>query len=1115
VCRRLDALLVVVVLLFAFLVASFPVYTSDFFRQLATGRLLAQGAYPFGADPFCWSTDGVYWANHSWLFGLVVYGLYQIPQVGGAAVVVFKALLVTALAAALVAAGRRPGQRLWAPAACAGLALLALSARLYLQPACFSYLFLGLTLWLLRRPRLLRQGRAAAGLGPAAEPRDLRSFWLLPVLFALWVNLDVWFLLGPLVAALYLAGEVLGAALGAPAEGADAPAPGEMRTLGIALLVGVAACLVNPFGYHAFVLPEGLGLGAGVEPTLRDSQSVVGPLQSVYFLPTVGLSAAGLAYFPLLLLGVVSFVLLALGPGGPRVLAGWRLLVWLPFALFSLVNVRGVSFFAVVAGPVTALNLLDLAARLGPVEVSPTWRGIALAGRALTLLLGLAALVATVPGWLQAQPYAPRRVAWEVVPDPSLEQATRQILAWREQGRVPPGTHWFNLTPDVANYLAWYAPGERSFLDQRAGLFAAAAPDFVAVRRALAGGNAPSDAEADNAEAGAEPAWRGVFRDRGTDFLIIDTAQGQRSFVLTLRLFASSEEWAACYADGRTAVFRWKDPARRQEPDPYAALYVDFKRRAFGPDAEKAPDRGPEHDPAPSPWWAALWTPPPPRDVDSDAVILHYARYEALAPRYLNRNGLAWEMAVAAGLTGCGAAPGGPVLNGLLLPLRVSFTYRGLHGQPIQPPGQNLQSMDLLARRLYEAHVAGQESGPPDSLYLAIRAARRSLAANPDQAYTQLSLGRAYLTVWLRTRENFLTNDLPAFATIRRTQIAAVLNNCLKLNPPPAVAQEAHEILAFIHSNPHTGRPYLDLVAKHRRGQLEAIREVGPLPQESAKDFAQRLEKLEKDVGNLEREVQRRSDQYEVNAANKPLVQRAQAALENGLAGKALDVFKGITDPLELLDPARGGGAQAVALTVELLLTTGQLEDARDLLDPDRSGPAGTQNTPGQMLLQVRRAAAAGDYAEADGYLAAALQPGEDPARRQTPVEATGPVVAQYVGHLLLREAPQAAGLPWQIDRHLPLLFARPGQVQWVQLYNWQTLAGLAGQTASFWTQREAELRLLRGWLALEAGRVAEADEQFRALEPLVAPPRPWMPRPFEGMRDLTARYRRWIATAR
>ena len=70
---RILALLVMVL---AFLTASFSARNSDLWFHLATGRLLAQGHFSFGTDPFAYTTQNVYWACHSWLFDLGLYGLY-------------------------------------------------------------------------------------------------------------------------------------------------------------------------------------------------------------------------------------------------------------------------------------------------------------------------------------------------------------------------------------------------------------------------------------------------------------------------------------------------------------------------------------------------------------------------------------------------------------------------------------------------------------------------------------------------------------------------------------------------------------------------------------------------------------------------------------------------------------------------------------------------------------------------------------------------------------------------------------------------------------------------------------------------------------------------------
>ena len=149
--------------------------------------------------------------------------------------------------------------------------------------------------------------------------------------------------------------------------------------LGLVLVVGLAACLLNPHHVHAFTLPPEFGVSPAADLIEHDAQFRVlflSPLRSGYYEPYLGLSVAGLAYPPLVLLGALSFVFGR---------APWRrVLVWLGFALLSLYSTRAIPFFAIVAGPITALNWLDFAAhRLGRAPLTtPAWRRWSLGGRA-------------------------------------------------------------------------------------------------------------------------------------------------------------------------------------------------------------------------------------------------------------------------------------------------------------------------------------------------------------------------------------------------------------------------------------------------------------------------------------------------------------------------------------------------------------------------------------------------------------------------------------------------------------------------------------------------------------------------------------------------------------
>src|SRR4051794_30389833 len=232
--RALDLLLAGLVLAFAFVAASFPASNADLFRHLAAGRLIAQGAYPFGEDPFTFGSEGAYWANHPWLFDLGCYLVYQAGEPGGVLLVVLKAVVVALTAALMLAAARRRGRPLWVPAACVLLAVLALSPGLRLQPAVLSMFLLALVLWLLEG--------------------DPRRWWAVPAVCLAWVNLDDWFLLGPAVVALYLLGAWLQQQFPTEAE-PEGPAPAPLGRLAVVLALSVAACLVSPYHARGLTLP--------------------------------------------------------------------------------------------------------------------------------------------------------------------------------------------------------------------------------------------------------------------------------------------------------------------------------------------------------------------------------------------------------------------------------------------------------------------------------------------------------------------------------------------------------------------------------------------------------------------------------------------------------------------------------------------------------------------------------------------------------------------------------------------------------------------------------------------------------------------------------------------
>jgi hypothetical protein len=179
-------------------------------------------------------------------------------------------------------------------------------------------------------------------------------------------------------------------------------------------------------------------------------------------------------------------------------------------------------------------------------------------------------------------------------------------------------------------------------------------------------------------------------------------------------------------------------------------------------------------------------------------------------------------------------------------------------------------------------------------------------------------------------------------------------------------------------------------------------------------------------------------------------------------------------------------------MAIQLLLNMGRLEDAREILyasDADQPAAGGPRKAqPGYLWFYVRLAAASGDYAEADRFLADAQQ--EAAAPGGTPL---GALLGMGLGAVLLREAPHAAGLPWQVQRFLPSL--APSDPFWpFPATDWRRLTARVLITGLFSLQQESELLLMRGWLALEAGHTAEARAHFRAALARVVPRQQWAP---------------------
>jgi hypothetical protein len=258
--------------------------------------------------------------------------------------------------------------------------------------------------------------------------RTGKSLWLLPPLFALWINLHGSWLFGMVVLTL-----IVGAGLVQGEWGlvtARRWSRAELRKLAGAATASALALFANPYGYHLVAYPfELLTRQAAVTSKLEE-------WQPVDFATDHGKLAL------LMILGVIAAALF------PR--QKWRLdqALLTAFALSTaLVHVRFLFFAALVLVPILAPRL-QLFAAYEPARDKP------LLNAALILLMAIAA-----PRFFPTSAALQRKVE-EQYPAAAL----RYMADHRLNGRIFNSYGW-------GGYMEWHRPDLKPFVDGRADIF--------------------------------------------------------------------------------------------------------------------------------------------------------------------------------------------------------------------------------------------------------------------------------------------------------------------------------------------------------------------------------------------------------------------------------------------------------------------------------------------------------------------------------------------------------------------------------------------------------------------------------------------------------------------
>jgi tetratricopeptide (TPR) repeat protein len=257
-------------------------------------------------------------------------------------------------------------------------------------------------------------------------------------------------------------------------------------------------------------------------------------------------------------------------------------------------------------------------------------------------------------------------------------------------------------------------------------------------------------------------------------------------------------------------------------------------------------------------------------------------------------------------------------------------------------------------QRALEFFLRNKPYGPAALPVLAVRAARRAIAASPDYPECYFALAEAYALLWRDQEEHWvgLTSaapDLPR-RKLRDTQLLTALEYYLLLRPEDG---DAHLKLFQNYAR----LEFWDLAVDHLRAATEATASRGRARRESPEDFKRRLDQMEQELGKLKAEVKNREDDYQVDSRDKPLQGKVQKAIQNHLIKRARDLLLE-ADPAQL-------GPREIDLLINLLLSTGRPDQARAVLSEGWKTHLGINYDWYNTLI----AAASGNYREARQYL--------------------------------------------------------------------------------------------------------------------------------------------------
>lgn len=301
---------------FSFLFKTDHSFDQDLGRHLKLGEIILQTKNVPLTNLFSYTYPDFPFINSHWLFEVLVYLGQQI--IGLQTILILK-IIIFLVATLLVFATIPKNQYLLLPVGF--IFLHTLRERPELRPEIFSFLFTGLTFYILNK----------------FEKTKTKLVFSLPIIQLIWVNTHIYFLIGLILQAIFLI-HLIYKYLRFHLEG------GKLKLLGIILGLSVATSLINPSGLTGFLNPLTFNQNYGY--TIVENQTL-------FFLENIKFKDPNFLFVKLsIALVILSFIALL-----RRRRFELKNIMLASFgATLALLNVRSFPYLALISLPPTLEN---------------------------------------------------------------------------------------------------------------------------------------------------------------------------------------------------------------------------------------------------------------------------------------------------------------------------------------------------------------------------------------------------------------------------------------------------------------------------------------------------------------------------------------------------------------------------------------------------------------------------------------------------------------------------------------------------------------------------------------------------------------------------------------